>query len=142
MESCQTLCDKPTLQLLKWIETYNICRSAVTKENTMIRRGILREIKKAYKNRIELTHYDRISLFQDPLTQLSKMDTPRLAKWIRRYKLLLHSSTCTSLGTQGSKNMEEVKGRLLGLVEHCMDCQEEDNAGRQGRQESGKHNGG
>ena len=63
----------------------------MTKENTTIRRGIIREIKKAYKNRIELTHYDRISLFQDPLTQLSKMDTPHLVKWIRRYKLLLHS---------------------------------------------------
>ena len=64
MDSCQTLCDKPTLQLLKWIETFNICRGYMAKEEVLKRRGRVQDIKQAYKGRTELSHYVAIRIFQ------------------------------------------------------------------------------
>ena len=39
-----TLCDKPTLQLLEWIETYTICRGSLTRKNKKKRRSLIRDI--------------------------------------------------------------------------------------------------
>ena len=44
METCQKLCDKPTLQLLKWIATFSVCRASLSKDRILKRRRILKEI--------------------------------------------------------------------------------------------------
>ena len=46
METYQTLCDRPTLQLLNWIETFNVYQGYLSKDKIRKRRGIIRDIKR------------------------------------------------------------------------------------------------
>ena len=57
----------------------------MAKKNMKIRMGFIKDVKKAYKRRAELSQYAEISLFQEPYTQFCKRDTPRLDKWTRRF---------------------------------------------------------
>ena len=57
-EPCLTLCDKPTLQLKKWVDTYNIYRGFVLKKYTKKRRQLLRGIHEAYITKVHLSQYN------------------------------------------------------------------------------------
>ena len=55
-ESCVTLCDRSILQLLKWIETYEICRSKLNRENTALRRSLLKAINIEFREQAVAGH--------------------------------------------------------------------------------------
>ena len=64
-EPCHLLCDKNTLQLLKWIETYNISLGSIRRKDTKRRRGYIKAIKGAYRIRKTMSKYGQITLFQN-----------------------------------------------------------------------------
>mmetsp|Transcript_640 Transcript_640/g.598 ORF Transcript_640/g.598 Transcript_640/m.598 type:complete len:194 (-) Transcript_640:178-759(-) len=87
-ESLIKLCDRSTLQLLKWIETYEVCRSKLNMENTAARRGLLKIIKVAYKDRAVIGQYCAIALFSEPRRKLIRRTTHYLTQWVARYSTL------------------------------------------------------
>ena len=82
MEPCKVLCDRTTLQLLKWIETYNICWGSLRREDTKRRRGYIAAIKKAFKRKILVSKYGQIILFKENRGTLCRRDTRHLQKWV------------------------------------------------------------
>lgn len=89
METCQTLCDKPTLQLLKWIETFNLCQGYLSKDKMRKRRGIIRDVKRAYKMRSDFAPYIGTQLFHEPCSQLCKRDIAFLENWLIKFHSLI-----------------------------------------------------
>ena len=63
IEPCNIICDKPTLQLLKCIVTFNTYRGYINRKNTKKRRRLIRKIKPAYRAKTDISQYDRISIF-------------------------------------------------------------------------------
>ena len=87
-ESVVKLCDRSTLQLLKWIETYEVCRSKLNRENTAARRGLMKLIKSAYKDKAAAGQYGAIALFSEPRRKLIRRTTHYLSQWVARYRSL------------------------------------------------------
>ena len=56
-EFCIKLCDRSILQLLKWIETYKLCRATLNREHTIARRGLLKAIKISYNDKEKVSQY-------------------------------------------------------------------------------------
>ena len=94
-EPCNVLCDRSTLQLLKWIETFNACWGSIRREDTKQRRRLRITIKHAFKSRHLLSKYSQILLFKDKQNILCRRDTRHLQKWVETYNRL------TPLGPQG-----------------------------------------
>ena len=84
-ESLFKLCDRSTLQLLKWIETYEVCRCKINRENTAARRGLLKLIKAAFKDKEGAGQYGAIALFSEPRRKLIRRTTHYLSQWVARY---------------------------------------------------------
>ena len=78
----------------------------MAKENVQKRRGLVQDIKRAYKGQTEFRQYAEINLFQEPCTQLCKTDTLHLDKWIRRYKMMLLQTQGTAIETQRRDMLE------------------------------------
>ena len=47
-ETIRTICDKSTLHILKWTETYEVCRGTIQRDNTIIGRWLIEQTGKAY----------------------------------------------------------------------------------------------
>ena len=78
LEPCNILCDRSTLQLLKWIETYDICMGASKRDNTKKRQGFIQAIKRAFHQRTKMCNYGQIILFAEPWSTLCKRNTDQL----------------------------------------------------------------
>ena len=139
METCQNLCDKPTLQLLKWIETFNVCKAHLSKDKVRKRRKIISEIKKAYKGRSHVNQYTAIQLFNEPYSRLCKRDTTYLDRWLSRYRSILpqeqgRNSEITKRGKLGVNDTHvsqqaHFSKKFLRSLELCVECRDEWNIG-------------
>ena len=78
MEPCPQLCDRPTLQLVKWIETYNICMGSIREADTKTRRKYIAVIKRAFKRKTSLRKYGQIILLKESKSTLIRRDTGQL----------------------------------------------------------------
>ena len=85
MEPCNLLCDRTTLQLLKWIETFNICWGSLRREDTKRRRGYIAAIKKAYKRKSSMSKYGQITMFTEHRSILCRKETGHLKRWVEKY---------------------------------------------------------
>ena len=106
-ESLLKLCDRSTLQLLKWIETYEVYRCKINRENTAARRGLLKTIKSAYKDKAGTGQYGAMALFNEPRRKLIRRTTHYLSQWVARYS-----------------SYKRITGRDAGETEVslCQDC--------------------
>ena len=84
-EPCITLCDRSTLQLLKWVETYEDCRKYIDREVTKERQRLIRIVKRAYRNKNSITGYGKVSLFGETKATLIRRSTTFLKGWVAKY---------------------------------------------------------
>ena len=139
METCQNLCDKPTLQLLKWIATFNVCKAYLSKDRVRKRRRIIKEIKKAYRGRSQVNHYTAIQLFSEAYSRLCKRDTTYLDRWLTRYRSILPQEqgrnneiiTRGKLGVLDThvSHQAQFSKKFLRSLELCVECRKEWNIG-------------
>ena len=99
-EPCHLLCDKITLQLTKWIETYTICLGNLRKKDTNIQRGYIQVIKKAFKTRTKISKYGQITLFTEKRSALCQRDTAFLKHWVDKYHHLTSKGKTTATNAQ------------------------------------------
>ena len=85
-EPIQLLCNRSTLQLLKWIETYEECWRTLNIENTIERQHLIGVIKKAFRNKNTVPGYLRLSLFGEARSIVIRRSTFFLTGWVERYK--------------------------------------------------------
>ena len=77
---------------MKWIETFNICRDYTTRQKTTNKKALINKIQAAYMITTLISQYDRIRIFQTPVTQLYNGTSTQLEQWLERYQVLLHKS--------------------------------------------------
>ena len=80
------LCDRSTLQLAKWIATYEECRGSIDRANTVERRRLINTVNKAFRQKHIVRGYDRVSLFSEPKSTLIRRSTAFLTNWVEKYR--------------------------------------------------------
>jgi len=100
-EPCHLLCDKNTLQLLKWIKTHNISLGYIRRKDTKRRRGYIKAIKGAYRTRKTMSKYGQITLFSEQRSVVCQRDTEHLQIWVKKYNILAAQGTKISSMREG-----------------------------------------
>ena len=113
-EPCITLCDRSTLQLLKWVETYEECRKSIDREVTKERQRLIRIVKRAYRNKNRVTGYGKVYLFGETKAKLIRRSTTFLTGWVNKY--LEHSTNTQQLAS--------THPQLADMI-YCQPCTEE-----------------
>ena len=67
------------------METFDACRDYGNREQVKQRRFTISSIKKAYKNRRNLSRYNQISLFQEQQGSLCRRPLHYLLQWLEKY---------------------------------------------------------
>ena len=132
MEPCIQLRDKPTIQLVKWIETYNACMGSIRKEDIKNRRKYAATIKQAYKRKGALSRYRQILLFHSPKSNLLQKHTGYLKKWVELYNKVV--SQGQHVDNSHQEPLTSPTGRLytptyLRDMIFCMECDREQHQG-------------
>ena len=132
MEPCIQLRDKPTIQLVKWIETYNACMGSIRKEDIKNRRKYAATIKQAYKRKGALSRYRQILLFHSPKSNLLQKHTGYLKKWVELYNKVV--SQGQHVDNSHQEPLTSPTGRLytptyLRDMIFCMECNREQHQG-------------
>ena len=112
-EQCIHLCDRSTLQLVKWIETYEECRRSIDRENTVEQRRLISIVNKAYRQKHKVREYGRVSLFSELKSTLTRRSTTYLTAWVEKYRKM-----GVQLVTQDNRHIS-----LLDMP-YCQLCQE------------------
>ena len=84
-ESSQCLYDRSTLQLIKWLETYEDYWRTLNRENTIERRRLIGVIHKAFRRRHTVPGYIQLSLFGEAKSILTQQSTSYLTRWVDKY---------------------------------------------------------
>ena len=86
MDHIIIFCNKSTLHILEWIDTYEVCKSKMDRENIVERRGLAKTVQQAYSTKEELGRYIKMSLCRETLGHMVKKSTKFLHTWLRWYQ--------------------------------------------------------
>ena len=112
-EQCTHLCDRSTLQLAKWIATYEECRGLIDRANTVERRRLINIVKKAFRQKHKVQGYTRVSLFSEPQSTLIRRSTAFLTSWVEKYRMID--------GTRAAKFTRNTRGVESPYCQICVE---------------------
>ena len=85
-EPFQFLCYRSTLQLLKWIETYEECWRTLNRENTVERWRLIGVINEVFRNKNTVPGYLRLPLCGEARIIVIRRSISFLTSWVEKYK--------------------------------------------------------
>ena len=85
-ESIQLLCNMSTLQLLKWIETYEEFWRTLNRENTVERWRLIGVINEVFRNKNTVSGYLRLPLCGEARIIVIRRSISFLTSWVEKYK--------------------------------------------------------
>ena len=108
----QHLCDRSTLQLMKWLATYEECWRKLNREDTKERRRLIGIVKKGFRQKHKVPGYLRLSLFGEAKSTIIRRSTLFLANWVSKYNIAMAPR-------------RPVHPRLdLRALKYCLPCEE------------------
>ena len=85
----QRLCDRSTLQLMKWLATYEECWRKLNREDTKERRRLIGVVKKGFRQKHKVPGYLRLSLFGEAKSLIIRRSTQFLLNWVSKYTMAM-----------------------------------------------------